>query len=553
MHVDTGGCPGDPPVPPVPPVSLPPQQQQQQLQLHQQQAAPQGVMYVVAAPQPMPMQTVSMMPAMGQGVQPFPVYPQYVACAPQGQQPMPCMPMHLPQAYQVVQQQPQQALQQQQQQPPQQPHHVAQIQPHPQQPPPMQYHPQAAPPAQYRPMPGHLYPQQQQQQQQPQPVAQQAPPQTVYVLQPQPNPAPQAAPRCVPAAHQLPPAEAGGAADPAAAKKKPQQRLRPNSTFNVGPRYKLIRAVGSGAYGLVWSAIDLETPAGAKPEGKGNVAIKKVTPFFHETDAKRVMREVLLLSNLKHPNILSLRDIIYSEDDDSPQETQRAALYFVLDLMDVDLHKVIQSRQKLTDRHIQYITYQILRGLKYIHSAGILHRDMKPSNVLVNSDCHLKISDFGLARPIPKVAEVTKEKNQYMTEYVVTRWYRSPELLLQEKFYTTAIDVWSTGCILAEALGRKPLFPGNDYIEQLICITNLCGTPSEEDLKSIGSKQAQNFVRALEDREAIPLKTFFPDSNPDAIDLLTQMLQFNHRKRMSIDEALSHPYLAHLHDRNQEV
>ena len=134
--------------------------------------------------------------------------------------------------------------------------------------------------------------------------------------------------------------------------------------------------------------------------------------------------------------------------------------------MDVDLHKIIQSPQPLSERHIQFFIYQILSGLKYIHSAGLLHRDIKPSNILLNEDCQLRICDFGLARPIPRKSteehKAQGSKSRFMTEYVVTRWYRSPELLLQEKYYTTAIDVWSAGCILAEMLGRKPLFPGQD-------------------------------------------------------------------------------------------
>eukprot|EP01059_Diplonema_ambulator_P032073 TRINITY_DN6107_c0_g1_i1.p1 TRINITY_DN6107_c0_g1~~TRINITY_DN6107_c0_g1_i1.p1 ORF type:complete len:468 (+),score=134.04 TRINITY_DN6107_c0_g1_i1:136-1404(+) len=310
--------------------------------------------------------------------------------------------------------------------------------------------------------------------------------------------------------------------------------------FRVGPRYKVIKSVGAGAYGLVWSAIDLEDPPKKNYE-KGNVAIKKVpNPFSNKVDAKRLMREVLLISALKHPNILTFRDMIATEEEAG------TAMYIVTDLMDIDLHKVISSRQALTERHVVCFMSQILKGLKYLHSAGILHRDMKPSNILVNEDCELKICDFGLARPIPrKAADEHREesKGKFMTEYVVTRWYRSPELLLQETYYTTAIDVWSAGCILAELLGRRPLFPGSDYIEQLLCITSIVGTPKAADIHNVGSQQAQNFIKTLEEKEAVPFSTIYPKASPEVHDLLAKMLKFNYRDRITVDEALAHPFL----------
>eukprot|EP01060_Flectonema_neradi_P034291 TRINITY_DN596_c0_g3_i2.p1 TRINITY_DN596_c0_g3~~TRINITY_DN596_c0_g3_i2.p1 ORF type:complete len:357 (+),score=70.06 TRINITY_DN596_c0_g3_i2:364-1434(+) len=262
------------------------------------------------------------------------------------------------------------------------------------------------------------------------------------------------------------------------------------------------------------------------------------------------MREILLLSTLKHPNVLGVKDMVMHNDEEG------ASLFIITDLMDVDLHKIIQSPQPLSERHIQFFLYQILSGLKYIHSAGLLHRDIKPSNILLNEDCQLRICDFGLARPIPRKSTAEHKaqgtKSRFMTEYVVTRWYRSPELLLQEKYYTAAIDVWSAGCILAEMLGRKPLFPGQDYIEQLICITQICGTPSGEDLTSIGSEQAQNFVRSLEERKPVPLNAVYPKAAPSAISLLSKMLQFNYKKRVSVDEALADPYLAKYHAMYEE-
>jgi mitogen-activated protein kinase 7 len=151
--------------------------------------------------------------------------------------------------------------------------------------------------------------------------------------------------------------------------------------------------------------------------------------------------------------------------------------------MEADMHQIIRSQQPLTDAHFQYFLYQILRGLKYIHSANVLHRDLKPGNLLVNADCELKICDFGLARGFSNAPDHTA----FMTEYVATRWYRAPEIMLSFQNYTKAIDIWSVGCIFAEMLGGKVLFPGKDYVHQLNLILNILGTPDEETIRRIGS------------------------------------------------------------------
>lgn len=130
---------------------------------------------------------------------------------------------------------------------------------------------------------------------------------------------------------------------------------------------------------------------------------------------------------------------------------------------------------------------QILRGLKYVHSADVLHRDLKPSNLLLNASCDLKICDFGLAR--------TNEAPTNMTEYVVTRWYRAPELLLNAECYTPAIDMWSVGCIIAEMLGRRPVFPGKDYIDQLKLICKALGSPSEAEMAFVHHERAREYIR----------------------------------------------------------
>lgn len=188
-------------------------------------------------------------------------------------------------------------------------------------------------------------------------------------------------------------------------------------------------------------------------------------------------------------------------------------------------------------------------GLKYIHSANVLHRDLKPGNLLVNADCELKICDFGLSRGFdPDQNTVVPGQQEFMTEYVATRWYRAPEIMLSHQNYTTAIDIWSVGCILAELLGRRPLFKGRDYVDQLNQILHYLGHPSESMLQRIASPRAQQYIRSLPYKPGIPFEQLYPKANPLALDLLRRLLAFDPRERISCDEALAHPYLAVWHD-----
>jgi len=223
-------------------------------------------------------------------------------------------------------------------------------------------------------------------------------------------------------------------------------------------------------------------------------------------------------------------------------------VYIVQDLMETDLHRIIYSKQPLTIDHIQYFVYQILRGLKYIHSANVLHRDLKPSNLLLKSNCDLKICDFGLARG------VEDEQTGGLTEYVVTRWYRAPEIMLACQEYTSAIDMWSVGCIFAELLARTPLFPGEDYIAQLRLICDKLGRPAEEDLDFVTSERARRFMKSLPNKPATPFSEMFTlhPNESEAMDLLQQMLEIHPKKRITIEKALAHPFLETLHSPDDE-
>ena len=331
------------------------------------------------------------------------------------------------------------------------------------------------------------------------------------------------------------------------------------SEFIVDERYEYIKQIGVGAYGVVISCFDKKT--------NRNVAIKKVGNAFEDLiDAKRIVREIKLLRYFKHDNIVSLIDI-----QKPPKRTGFEDIYIITDLMETDLHRVIYSRQELTDDHIQYFIYQILRGVLYMHSANIIHRDLKPANILANKNCDLKICDLGLGRAevydydekknIKKNKKSSKKsKNEEsdtdddpeLTEYVITRWYRAPEVILCPSHYSKAVDIWSVGCIFAELLGRQPLFPGDHYLDQIQKIIAVTGTPKMEDLDFIQKKEAKEFFLKLVKRTKLTWSSLFPNANPIALDLLEKMLTFNPKKRYTVDQCISHPYFEGLHDPEQE-
>uniref|UniRef100_A0A8C5HNW6 mitogen-activated protein kinase n=1 Tax=Gouania willdenowi TaxID=441366 RepID=A0A8C5HNW6_GOUWI len=284
--------------------------------------------------------------------------------------------------------------------------------------------------------------------------------------------------------------------------------------WEVPEQYRNLAPVGSGAYGSVCSADDVKT--GLK------VAVKKLSrPFQSIVHAKRTYRELRLLKHMKHENVISLLDVF------SPATSLKefTDVYLVTHLMGADLNNIVKC-QTLTDDHVQFLIYQILRGLKYIHSADIIHRDLKPSNLAVNEDCELKILDFGLAR----------HTDDEMTGYVATRWYRAPEIMLNWMHYNMTVDIWSVGCIMAELLTGKTLFPGSDHIDQLSLIMHLVGTPGPELLMKISS-------------ESVIFPCFF---KPKAVDLLEQMLILDTDKRITAAEALAHPYFSQYHDPDDE-
>nr|APS85776.1 extracellular regulated MAP kinase 1 [Paracyclopina nana] len=300
--------------------------------------------------------------------------------------------------------------------------------------------------------------------------------------------------------------------------------------FKVGPRYHSLEFLGEGAYGVVVSAMDSVT--------KERVAIKKVSPFEHQTYCQRTLREVKILTRLKHENIIDLRAILCEDRLDKLKD-----IYLVQTVMECDLHKLLRS-QKLSDDHTCYFAYQILRGLKYIHSANVLHRDLKPSNILVNSNCDLRICDFGLAR----IADPDYDHTGCLTEYVATRWYRAPEVMLNAKGYTKAMDIWSVGCILAEMFCNKPLFPGKNYLDQISKIQEVLGTPSPDETEFIRNPKAKSFLAGLPRRAKVAWPNLFPKADVKGLELLDKLLAFDPSRRADVESALAHAYLTPYYD-----
>ncbi|KAF0693183.1 Aste57867_15777 [Aphanomyces stellatus] len=310
-----------------------------------------------------------------------------------------------------------------------------------------------------------------------------------------------------------------------------------DSTFTISDRYRMVKVVGKGTYGVVIAASDCQYG--------GTYAIKKIAQFMrHPKVAMLAFREIQLMNKLgAHPCIMGVhelqRPLSFETFDD---------LYIVQSLMETDLCRVIHSKEHLSDEHIQYFMYQILCAIQYIHSANVLHRDLKPSNILVNSDCSVKVCDFGLAR-----FATDQDLAEGLSEYVVTRWYRAPELLLANA-YAMSIDVWSVGCIFGELLGRRVMFPGKSYVDQLKVIIEVVGTPST--FSFCDNPSARRFAgRQLLTQSPLIGKVAWPDvfphANPEALNLLDKLLQFDPNDRVTATDALQHPYFDSC--RNDEI
>lgn len=375
----------------------------------------------------------------------------------------------------------------------------------------------------------------------------------------------------------------------------------------------------------------------AKDKTTGNkVAIKKFTQVFDDLiDCKRILREITLLRKLQHSNLVNIVELIAPKDWENFNE-----VYLVMEYCQSDLKKLFKSPIHLQNVHIQTLIYNILLGLKYLHSAEVLHRDLKPANVLINEDCSVKICDFGLARSVEGIEGAhiyDKPKNndddedllnkrkssvdstgsakkgaadnkllkmqktaggglngkqvkgnqnikRELTGHVVTRWYRAPEVILLEKDYTAAIDMWSVGCIFAELQGmlkenaptfmdRSPLFPGtscfplspskqdvvkrggfpHSHTDQLSVIFSILGTPNDDDIDFVTDAKAIEYLKSFSSKRRVNFEEIYPGSSAEALDFLQKTIVFNPKKRLTIEEALHHPYLSKVREAKREV
>lgn len=298
-------------------------------------------------------------------------------------------------------------------------------------------------------------------------------------------------------------------------------------------KYEVGEKLGKGAYGVVWEAVEKKT--------REKVALKKIFDAFQNaTDAQRTYREIMFLHELSdHDNIIKLLNVFKAENDKD--------IYLVFESMETDLHKVIRANI-LEDIHKRYILFQLLKSLKYMHTGNVIHRDIKPSNIFLNSDCLVKLGDFGLARSINE----NLAADTVLTEYIATRWYRAPEIILGSTRYSKAVDMWSVGCILGELLGGKPMFQGTSTLNQLSKLTEFTGAPSDQDIESCEAEHAKVMVETTPVSQKKSAKDMYPKADDDAIDLLNHLLCFNPKKRLTAEQALEHPYLSQFHNIAEE-
>ncbi|XVF52245.1 hypothetical protein PTKIN_Ptkin05aG0003500 [Pterospermum kingtungense] len=280
-------------------------------------------------------------------------------------------------------------------------------------------------------------------------------------------------------------------------------------------RYKLIKEVGDGTFGTVWRAIN-------KLSGEV-VAIKKMKKKYYSWEECVNLREVKSLRRMNHPNIVKLKEVIREND----------ILYFVFEYMECNLYQLMKDREKLfSEVEIRNWCFQVFQGLAYMHQRGYFHRDLKPENLLVTKDT-IKIADFGLAREI-------SSRPPY-TEYVSTRWYRAPEVLLQSNLYTSKVDMWAMGAIMAELFTLRPLFPGSSEADEIYKICSVIGTPVK-DLWPDGLNLASAINYQFPQFSGVHLSVLIPSASDDAINLITSLCSWDPCKRPTSAEALQHPF-----------
>lgn len=290
-------------------------------------------------------------------------------------------------------------------------------------------------------------------------------------------------------------------------------------------RYDFVKVLGEGQYAVVYKAKDTQT--------NEDVAVKKIKIGSRQEASDGInltaLREIKFLQEIKHPNIIELLDSFGEHGTNSP------SICLVFEFMDTDLENIINNRSLLlTTTHIKAYMIMLLLGLEYLHDNWILHRDLKPNNLLIDKHGVLKIGDFGLAKFFGSPSRV-------MTHEVVTRWYRSPELLFGSKKYGTGVDMWAAGLIMAELLLRVPLLPGESDLDQLSKIFEVFGTPTDTNWPDV--KSFTDYIK-FNQIEPKPLRTIFVTSKPDELDVLDKIMQLDPKRRPNASETLQMEYFS---------
>lgn len=281
-------------------------------------------------------------------------------------------------------------------------------------------------------------------------------------------------------------------------------------------RYTIIKKIGDGSYGSVYKALDKSTNA--------LVAIKKIKRKYKSWEECLSLREINSLRKLSHPNIIKLKRVVKVNEE----------VFFIFEFMEGNLHQLINhSSLELTERKIRLLMIQALTGLKHAHDNGYFHRDLKPENLLVQDDT-LKLADFGLARLI-------NSKDPF-TDYVSTRWYRAPEVLLHSKNYGTPIDIFALGTIMAELYLFRPIFPGVNERDQLLKQCTILGVPTNY-LWPEGYRLASVMNFKFPDSNCCKLDEIIPKASKEALDLMAKMMNMNPKKRFTVTECINHPFL----------
>ncbi|KAM3141054.1 hypothetical protein pb186bvf_006855 [Paramecium bursaria] len=282
-------------------------------------------------------------------------------------------------------------------------------------------------------------------------------------------------------------------------------------------QYKIIKKLGDGTYGQVFKGSNIQTGQ--------IVAIKKFKKKYHSFEECLNLREVKALQKLKHHNIIKLLEVFKEKDE----------LNLVFEFLDLDIYKAfIENKHSISEDRIRNIIRQVVEGLAYMHKNGYFHRDLKPENLLIHGDT-VKICDFGLAREV-------RSRPPY-TDYVATRWYRAPEILLKQPNYNTPVDIFALGCIMAELYNMEPLFNGTSELDQLFKICQVLGTPTTRDVlwpdvQKLASASNISFPQCQEQ----PLERVIPSCSKEALQLIKDMLKYDPLKRPSAKQILDYPY-----------